>query len=124
MGLNITQLSLAYSPKSDVLDSVVRGAVVNLFAHNIQDIIDMIKDQDDPDLPDFPEIPPDIELDATLIYEFAKKIVRIREYNNSSDLIRIYSDEQSIREVIAAVEFDDQLFGLFNLLKLQKLIRL
>lgn len=115
MGLNISQVSLAYSPKSKVLDGVMRGAVVNLFAHNIRDIIDMIREQDDSNLPDFPEIPPDIELNDTLIYEFAKRFVR--GYNNSSDLIRIYSDEQSIREVIAAVEFDDQLFGLFIKLK-------
>ncbi|XP_045771590.1 ATP-binding cassette sub-family A member 2-like [Maniola jurtina] len=108
MGLNISQLSLAYSPKNDVLDGVVRGAVVNLFAHNIRDIIDMIREQDGPDLPDFPEIPPGIELNAT---EIVKQFVRIKAYNNSSDLIRIYNDEQSIREVIAAVEFDDQLFG-------------
>lgn len=122
MGLNISQLSLAYSPKSDVLDSVVRGAVINLFAHNIKDIIDMIREQEDPDLPDFSKIPPDIEFNATRIYEIAKEFVRIRGYNNSSDLIRIYSDEQSVREVIAAVEFDDQLFGLFIKFKLQKLI--
>lgn len=119
MGLNISQLSLAYSPKNDVLDGVVRGAVVNLFAHNIRDIIDMIREQDGPDLPDFPEIPPGIELNAT---EIVKQFVRIKAYNNSSDLIRIYNDEQSIREVIAAVEFDDQLFGLFIKLKLHKLI--
>ncbi|CAH2236791.1 jg8550 [Pararge aegeria aegeria] len=114
-GLNITHLSIAYSPKSDVLDSVVRSAVVNLFAQNILDIYDMIKDQDDPELPDFPEIPPDIELNSTLIYEIAKELVRIKEYNSSAELIQVYRDKQSIREVIAAVEFDDALLGAMEL---------
>lgn len=110
MGLNISQLSIAYSPKSDVLDDVLRSAVVNLFAQNILGIMDMINDHDNITLP---EIPPDIELNST-IYEIAKRLVRVTEYKSSKDLIRIYSDEQSVREVIAAVEFDDQLLGSLN----------
>ncbi|XP_052740190.1 phospholipid-transporting ATPase ABCA3-like [Bicyclus anynana] len=110
-GLNRSQLSFAYSPKSDLLKGVVSSAVVNLFAHNIRDIIDMLKDEED--FPDIPEIPDDlpIEINSTDIYEYAKGLVRIQEYNHSSDLIRIYSDEESIREVVAAVQFDDGLLG-------------
>lgn len=107
-GLNLTELSLAYSPQSPVLEDVIRTAVVNLFAQNLNDLISIIIQQE-PDIP--VEIPPDI--DISNIHDFAKKFVRLTAYNRSSEMRAIYSDEQEIRKVVAAVEFDDSLLGLF-----------
>ncbi|CAH2106426.1 unnamed protein product [Euphydryas editha] len=109
-GFNVTELSIAYSPQSPVLEDVIRTAVVNLFANNINDLISIIIEQ----VPDLPiEIPPDIDLNinSTLIYEIAKKFVKVIAYTKSSEMRGIYSDEQEIRKVVAAVEFDDSLLG-------------
>lgn len=106
-GLNLTELSLAYSPQSPVLEDVIRTAVVNLFARNLNDLISIIIEQE-PDIPI--EIPPDIDISE--IHEYLKKYVRLTAYNRSSEMRAIYSDEQEIRKVVAAVEFDDSLLGL------------
>ncbi|CAH0723431.1 unnamed protein product, partial [Brenthis ino] len=108
-GLDIKELSLAYSPQSPILDDIVRSAVVNLLALNLRDLISIITEQENIS-PPFPiEIPPD--LNTTLIYEIAKRLVRITPYNSSSQLRGIYRDEQEIRRVIAAIQFDDSLLG-------------
>lgn len=100
---------MAYSPQSPILDDVVRSAVVNLLALNIRDLISIIAEQENIS-PPFPiEIPPD--LNTTIIYEIAKRLVRITPYNSSSQLRGIYKDEQAIRRVIAAIQFDDSLLG-------------
>lgn len=90
------------------MEDVIRTAVVNLFAQNLNDLISIIIQQE-PDIP--VEIPPDI--DISNIHDFAKKFVRLTAYNRSSEMRAIYSDEQEIRKVVAAVEFDDSLLGLF-----------
>ena len=91
------------------MDDVVRSAAVNLFALNLRDLISIIAEQDI-DIPDIPiEIPQDFNI--TIIYEIAKRLVRITPYNSSSQLRSIYGDEQDIRRIIAAIEFDDNLLG-------------
>ncbi|XP_047529226.1 phospholipid-transporting ATPase ABCA3-like [Vanessa atalanta] len=113
-GLNFSELSIAYSPQSPVLDDVIRNAMINLFSHNIKELISIIAEQE-PDFPDIPiEIPPDIaeNINSTLILEIAKRLVSVKAYRKSSELRGIYKNEQATREIIAAVEFDDSLLGI------------
>lgn len=110
MTLDFREISIAYSPQSPILDDVVRSAVVNLFALNLRDLISIIADQEI-NIPDIPiEIPND--LNTTIIFEIAKRLVKITPYNSSSQLRSLYGDEQDIRRVIAAIEFDNNLLGL------------
>lgn len=89
------------------MEDVIRTAVVNLIAQNLNDLISIIIEQE-PDIP--AEIPPDIDINN--IHEIAKRFVRLTAYNRSSEMRAIYSEEQEIRKVVAAVEFDDSLLGL------------
>ncbi|XP_046959913.1 phospholipid-transporting ATPase ABCA3-like [Vanessa cardui] len=111
-GFNFSELSIAYSPQSPVLDDVIRNAMANLLTYNIKQFISII--QQAPDFPDIPiDIPPDIleNINSTLINEIAKRLVRVKGYEKASELRGIYKTEQVTREVIAAVEFDDSLLG-------------
>ncbi|CAH0397901.1 unnamed protein product [Chilo suppressalis] len=108
--LNHRELSIAYSPKSEALDDVIRSAVVNLLIRNVADIIK--------DNVDFPEInlPPGIVIPdhgnlTSTILEIIKSLIRVDSYNTSADLRSIYDDERTTRSVIAAVEFEDRLLG-------------
>lgn len=106
-GMNITQMSIAFSPRSDLLEEVVRSASARLMLQNAQDLLPFIIEL----LPDIPiDIPPDL-LNSTLIYEVLKSLVKVDPYNTNAELRSIYSEEITTRKVIAAVEFDDSLFG-------------
>ncbi|KAJ0177200.1 hypothetical protein K1T71_007209 [Dendrolimus kikuchii] len=107
--MNITKMSIAYSPTSPELDDVVRSAVSYLLVRNIDVIIDSIFDL----LPGniTIEIPPDININSTAAVEFIKRFIPVTGYDNSSQLGTIYALEETTREVIAAVEFDDDLYG-------------
>lgn len=105
--MNLSEMSIAYSPENPILEDIVRTACVNLFVDNIRDILELVISQ----IPDFPEIPPDINFNSTFIIEIAKFLVKVRPYNNSHDLRSIYVDEIFTRKVLAAVEFDDDLAG-------------
>lgn len=108
--MNVTELSIAYSPDSEVLEDVIRTAVTNLLVQNMKDLIPIFIDN----LPEnFPEIefPPDIDLNSTAIIDFIKSRIKIVAYKNSTLIRGIYIDEETTRKVIAAVEFDDQLYG-------------
>ncbi|CAK1547174.1 unnamed protein product [Leptosia nina] len=105
-GMNITQMSVAYSPENPLLEDIVRTAVVKLFFKNIRDIVNQI--------PDFPDIP--IDGNSTLIIqEIVKSLVKVQAYNSSQDLRGIYLDEIYTRRVLAAVQFDDDLKGTLEL---------
>ncbi|CAH4032670.1 unnamed protein product [Pieris brassicae] len=110
-GMNLSEISIAYSPENPILEEVIRTACVNLFVDNIRDILDLIISQ----IPDFPEIPPDINLNNSFIIEIAKFLVKVRPYSNSHDLRSIYVDEVFTRKILAAVEFDDELAGIAEL---------
>ncbi|XP_041978072.1 phospholipid-transporting ATPase ABCA1-like [Aricia agestis] len=106
--MNYTKISIAYSPESPVLENVIRNAVVNLAVRNL---INQIELPPDFELPPDLEIPPDIidNWNTTEIINIVKGLVRVTAYNSSEDLKSIYYDEAVIREVLAAVEFDDNL---------------
>ncbi|KAJ8730119.1 hypothetical protein PYW07_017157 [Mythimna separata] len=109
-GMNASELSIAYSPDSEVLDDVMRTAVTNLLVLNMKDLIPIFIEK----LPEnFPviEFPPDFDLNSTEVVEFIKSRIRVVPYRNSSLLRGIYINEETTRKVIAAVEFDDQLYG-------------
>lgn len=80
--MNESALSIAYSPESPILEDVIRTAMVTLMSS---------------------KLPMDIEI--------AKALIRVQAYNNSAALRGIYYDEYVTREIIAAVEFDDKLYG-------------
>lgn len=111
--MNMTQLSIAYSPTSSELDDVVRTAVSRLLVRNIDVILDNVSNQ----LPGniTIEIPPDIidiiNMDPSIAIEFIKRLITVHGYDNSTQLGTIYASEETTRKVIAAVEFDDDLFG-------------
>ncbi|OWR47004.1 ATP-binding cassette sub-family A member 7 [Danaus plexippus plexippus] len=110
-GLNISKLSVAYSPESPVLETVIQNALVNLFTPNIKDLIQIIKDNwGEGGLPS--PIPPNVINNPAIIGDIVKLLIRIQPYNNSRALETVYSEEKAIREVIAAVQFDNDLLGL------------
>lgn len=166
--MNISEMSIAYSPESEVLDDVLRSAVVELLVGNAADLIRLIIEEY-PNLPDIPGItwpnitlppditwpnitlppeitwpnitlppditwpnvtlppditwpnvtlppdfnPPDLEsLNTSIIYEIVKSIIQLQPYNSSAALRGIYALEETTRKVIAAVEFDDSLYGI------------
>lgn len=109
--LTETELSIAYSPASTELEDVVRSAMANLLTRNLMEVQDFISViagiLDIPDL----VIPPD--LDFAPIYALIKRFVRVREYNSSAEMRGLYADEVTTRRVIAAIEFNDLLYGLY-----------
>ncbi|XP_053607354.1 ATP-binding cassette sub-family A member 2-like isoform X2 [Plodia interpunctella] len=157
-GMDFKNLSIAYSPQSEVLEEVIRNAVAKFVVKNVRDVIQGLKehfenidwpninwpdvdwsdidwpninwpDIDWPDIDwpnidwpnideidwseiDWPEIPPDFDMpNSTVVLQLLRSLVRVQAYNSSDDLRYIYSDEQNIRRVIAAVQFDDELLG-------------
>ncbi|CAG5059697.1 unnamed protein product, partial [Parnassius apollo] len=105
-GMNLSQLTFAYSPENPMLDDVIRSSVANLLILNIRDLIPTT-------LKIFSYEPkieiPSININSTVIYELLKRLVRVRAYNSSADLRIIYAKEEFTRTVLAAVEFDDDL---------------
>ena len=118
--MNATELAIAYSPESPILDDVIRAAVTNLLVQNFKDLLPIFKEKIKENYTfvppvDFPiiELPPDFDLNSTII-DFIKSRVKIVPYKNSTDLRGIYIDEETTRKVIAAVEFDDKLYGKYQ----------
>nr|QBP34375.1 ATP-binding cassette sub-family A2 [Trichoplusia ni] len=110
-GMNLTQMSIAYSPKSPVLEDVVRTGITNLLVANAKDLIPVLIDNISiPGLPGI-EFPPDFDFNSTAIIEVLKSRIKIDPYNNSHELRGLYVQEDSTRKVIAGIEFDDKLFG-------------
>lgn len=95
----MTHLSIAYSPTSPELEDIVRSAFANLCVHNKNLIAAMSPI----------EIPPDV--DDTELAEFFKQMFSVDAYSSSEELSSIYSEEDAVERVIAAVQFDDDLFG-------------
>ena len=109
--MNLSELSIAYSPESEVLDDVMRTAVTNLMVQNMRDLIPIFIEKLPENITNIIESLPDLDLNATEISDFVKSRIRIVPYKNSSLIRGIYVDEANTRKVIAAVEFDDKLYG-------------
>lgn len=108
--MNHSELAIAYSPESEVLDDVIRTAVTNLIVENIRDLLPIIIEI----IPDFPidEVPPDlINFNSTAIIDYIKSRIRVIPYKNSTVIRGVFINEETTRQVIAAVEFDDRLHG-------------
>ncbi|KAG6447126.1 ATP-binding cassette sub-family A member 2 [Manduca sexta] len=165
MVMNLTRMSIAYSPKSPMLEDVVRSAMANLITQNARNIAPILEEAmpgfpDISEWPDFPDLsnitwppdsiefpsvtwppewpdlsnvtlppewpdlsnmtwppnlanvtlPPGINENST-IHDILKLIIRVDGYNNSEALRGIYSSEPIAREVVAAVQFHDSLYG-------------
>lgn len=110
--MNVTQLSIAYSPTSPVLEDVVLSAVVNIVIENL-DILPRVLDLLEENFPDFPTIPPDLisHLTPEIINLVIRNLTTVYAFNNSDELRALYRKEETTRIVIAAVEFDDELLG-------------
>lgn len=108
--MNTSQMILAYSPQSPILEDVMQSAVINLVTQNLETIIPILNGQ-------FPEleIPSNRDVfNETTIEDIAKIFITVQGYNSSQSLSNIYSSEDVVRKVIAAVEFNDALYGLCN----------
>ncbi|CAB3224165.1 unnamed protein product [Arctia plantaginis] len=86
-------LIIAYSPKSPVLEEVILSATRTLLLENKYF---------------FP---------AALIASYSQSTSQIRAFNNSEHLSGLYKKEITTREILAAVEFDDRLYGATELPK-------
>ncbi|XP_053608124.1 phospholipid-transporting ATPase ABCA1-like [Plodia interpunctella] len=112
--MDLERMSIAYSPKSEVLEDVVRKSVTKLLLENAEQLISFITtNPGDWNLPDIDwsaidwagtGLPPQVS-------EFLGSLVTIQAYSNSDELRGIYAEEEDIRRVIAAVQFDDELLG-------------
>lgn len=138
--MNTSQMSIAYSPRSEVLDNVVRSSIAKLILQNldlIPIVIDEIKNTTSGDgnisyaqaidylnlpcpitLPDNITLPEDITVPENMtlpemVYTILRSLIQVTPYDKGSDLRGIYADEAATRKVLAAVEFDDDLFGKF-----------
>lgn len=128
--MNITEMSIAYSPQSDVLKDVLVDAISDMLLINTTYVIEFIREVNNtllpnlnitiPELPDLnitlpPDFnPPDWEnANLTIISEILRAIIdrRVQGYDSSDDLRSIYAYEETTRFVLAAVEFDDSLLG-------------
>lgn len=110
--MNVTQMSIAYSPQNDVLEGVITDAVSDILISNAADLIKL------PGLNI--TLPPDFDLEAvnqTTILEVLKSVIdlRVQGYPSRADLKTIYSREEIVWTTLAAVEFDDSLHGLYNI---------
>ncbi|XP_026332443.1 uncharacterized protein LOC113239607, partial [Hyposmocoma kahamanoa] len=138
--MNLSELSIAYSPRSPVLEEVVKGAMSKLFDANhdvikramsnqinlpnltiVNNTIILPSNVSGIDLKWNITLPDNITLPinatvqdflATLIKnEILKSLLNIKAYNTSSDLKRVYFNEKATRAVICAIEFNDSLAG-------------
>ncbi|CAB3224168.1 unnamed protein product [Arctia plantaginis] len=112
VGMNVSQLSIAYSPTSAVLEDVVLSAVIKIVIEN-QDLIPGVIEMLEENFPNFPAIPPDLisQLTPQIINLVIRNLTTVHAFNNSDQLRGLYGKEETTRIVLAAVEFDDQLYG-------------
>lgn len=133
--MNATQMSIAYSPRSEVLEDVVRSAITNMIIQNadlIPEIIEQLPESLRPNvtvtipesirnitsqwsitLPEIITIPVNIIPDKVwpVLSIFLRSIIQVTPYDKSLELRGLYAKETDTRKVIAAVEFDDALYG-------------
>lgn len=138
--MNLSELAVAYSPSSPILEDVVRNAISKLFAANnallkkgmsnqinlpnlniinntvtLPSNVSGINLKWNITLPDKIKLPVNMsihDLLSTMIKnEMLKNLLDIHAYNKSHDLKSVYSSEKAIRSVICAIEFDDSLIG-------------
>lgn len=108
--INTTKLSIAYSPTSPELEDVVRTAMSRLLVRNVNVIV-----RNAPDL--LPEnILEIISTNSTAAVELIKGLITVQGYDHSNQLGSIYALEETTRQVIAAVQFDDNLYGKISFL--------
>ncbi|CAG9094857.1 unnamed protein product [Plutella xylostella] len=113
-GMNVTTMSIAYSPTSPVLQDVVQMASLKLLVNNYKVLLPLLIEQLENFIPGFD--PGILEnLDPTQlpddVLDLLKILVNSVGYENSAELKGIYRNEESTRTVIAAVEFPDELLG-------------
>lgn len=107
--MNATELAIAYSPTSPVLHEVMKSSLSNLILNNLIDNIDTETLQNITGI----VIPPDFNINninASIIEALGDNL-NVLNYENSHELRGLYIQEETTRRVIAAVEFDDQLYG-------------
>nr|QJX58398.1 truncated ATP-binding cassette sub-family A member 2 [Pectinophora gossypiella] len=104
-GMNLTRMSMAFSPENAVLRDVVSSATTKLLLKNMRDQVLPIIEA----LPI--EIPPGL-VNSSQVYEIVKLFVDenvVTGYNSSAAMRGIYAEEEATRRVIAGIEFDDSL---------------
>lgn len=138
--MNLSALTIAYSPKSAILEEVIRNAMTRLLTINqnlikkgmsnqiVLPILNVVNNtitlpsnisgvalKWNITLPPTLTIPKNWALSdylATMITnEMLKSLVNIKAYNKSSDLADIYSTETETRAVLCAIQFNDSLLG-------------
>ncbi|XP_059047228.1 phospholipid-transporting ATPase ABCA1-like [Achroia grisella] len=107
--MNLTDISIAYSPQSNILEDIVRRAIGNLLIDNAQYLMPIILES--LNLTNI-TIPSKLGLNLNEISEtISSPLINVQAFNNSADLVGIYSDELYTRKTLAAVEFSDSLLG-------------
>lgn len=115
-GMNLTELSVAYSPRSPILEEVIFSSLMSLLALNIVSLIPWFAQNLPGIIEDFPnlnitDIPPGLDISDIDIDLILRRLIRIDAYESSADLAGIYQFENATRMVIAAVQFNDSLQG-------------
>lgn len=118
--MNISNLSVVYSPRSPILEEVLKSAMVTLQKVNPRVLKQAISRQitwrslsvqdrtllSSSNVSSVRSRPPVINIRAKKDF-----IIKVIPYNKSADLETLYADDQVIRSVICAIEFNDSLVG-------------
>lgn len=138
--MNLSELTIAYSPRSDILEDVIRDAMSKLFDANEDTLKKAMTNQIN--LPDLevenntvtlpnnisgvdlkwnitlphnitlPENLTVVDFLSTMIKdEILKSLLNFKAYNRSRDMKNIYSKEKTTRSVLCAIQFNDSLLG-------------
>lgn len=93
--MNLTNLSLVYSPTSPIVESVLMNSLFALFGANAV-LLPLFSNVTSKDV-------------SNGLHNF----ITIRGFDSKNDLSHIYLQEEASRSIIAAVQFDDSLLGKF-----------
>ncbi|GBP54696.1 ATP-binding cassette sub-family A member 3 [Eumeta japonica] len=104
--MRLTNLTFAYSPRSPVLEDVVRSSLVNLISDNAQELLPMLVET----IPGLVDLLPPGSWNQTLAEDMLLSSIRVQAYDDSGQLTGLYVEEETTRVVLAAVQFDDSLY--------------
>lgn len=117
--MNISNLSIAYSPRSPILEEVLKSAM-----HTLQEVNPGVFKQaisrqitwhslsvDDKTLSSPSNVSSVRSRPTVINVRAVNDLIKVIPYDKSADLETLYAEEEVIRSIICAIEFNDSLAG-------------